>query len=508
MVDRKSYILIVIILSAGFSHELSAQSQDRKTKIEEAIKNLSSDSPEIRIAATRKLIELESDTEVEQLTKSHDAEVRMLSQKIIETVIVIRKFKMQGLYKKAPELVEMLVQSKRPKWPSLIGKHLNNNPKLLTSDEKKVLAYELLNDEVVAQRLKEVLSASLKAVEDEIWFYLAVFGHKEDWIRKTSGWGLKELSLSVNLKDAKKKELVKELVDYLEHADHKVRTFAGSLLCTLSENIDQDVLEKLVKTQIGKLRHRDLYMRFSATIILSYLSKNIKDKLCEDVVKALMSRLSDKEAEVRQGAAYALGYFIERLKEDLLEKVVKELRNKLKDTNSHVCVNAASSLARLGKNLEKGILENVVKATLGKIDNKNHFIRSKSASVLRSIAELLDGELFEKVVKELLGGFDDKTIRGSTVLFMGRVSGRLEGKLLQDVVKALVDILKMENLGLGDMTFLQSSLEKLAKRLDDKQLQGIITRIEKIKVKKNISRDIKIILFILREQKELLNKKR
>lgn len=454
---HKQWLDLLVTFLRKRQEELVQQEKERKKQIEKAIKELSDNDCNTRLAAMTKLIDLEADKEAEYLTKSTDFEVKTRAETVVKTVKFLQLFELQQVYKKEPALVEELaLESDKTKWVSLIGKLLNNNPKLLSMEQKKVFADRILKEKGI--RLfypffdTVVAKDEAKSLQLKTWLYRAALENENIEIVREACLAFERLAIT------------------------KVGTTGGPSL------LDAKIVKDAVKTLIVKIHSQDsATSEYASRALMSVVTQILKkDDMTKDIASSAITLLTDKDAEMCRRAANLLSCSFGYLDEKMIARAVEALV-------------AKSSLTKEDK--EKRAHGQIIKA------------------LCKAAQHLKKGQLADKLADVLLNPLKgkDTELRKCAILALGDLAPNLEGKQREKAVKYIV-------LNASDIALLYSytsgvlsptyhagaeALQKIASILEGTLLDNAIQIVEKIKIQ-----TVQEILVTLKKRKQELEQKK
>lgn len=204
------------------------------------------------------------------------------------------------------DLIKRLDLSSKPKteWASAIGEKINDNPKILTWQEKKLLASEMLKDKTVAEKLKSMATERITNY-NELWFYIEALGSKNDFTQEYAVWLVS--SAALRLSESKNNELAKSLIrKILESDQNDIFMIVFGRTGHLFTN--KQALRQIVKFTRAKIDSADERIELHAVWAIWQMASNLEEKeLLEPAARMALDKLNHKSTEIKNYAKLALG---------------------------------------------------------------------------------------------------------------------------------------------------------------------------------------------------------
>ncbi len=353
-----------------------------QAEIDEWLKGLSHDDPEVRDNSTKSLVQHMCLKQVEKLLGDDDAEVNLRAELIIKTIKLFETHKLTGLLKKNPGLCLGLASTDPSDWLDTISNTISEKPESLTYNEMNELA-KIAFDKLLNSRKRRLFQ---NPEEKYWWFYLVT-----DATTSPSGKHSPLAGVYKNLDGKTQDIIVESLIAMLST---ELQDTATSHLSTI-KNFSKKHLSLVVQKSIEKLPVKSFH--FALAQILSSLAQQLDKDEQKSVIEDLFKNLESSNMVIKEGSAILLPEIATVQATEiflrLLDRVEYEIHRKC--------------LRRLSRNLsttqQKEILESIMK-----ILDKETPPKSAVAAGLLSMSEHISGENLDQASEAMQKCLNDK----------------------------------------------------------------------------------------------------
>lgn len=424
--------------------------QDKNTQIEKFLKDLSSNDPDVRLAAMSSLIELEVEKELTAF-KSDDHEAITRAQLAIGTIDLLKNLpSLKKYWKENPSEIEGLVGANANTLIIFINDKLKKNPDELDQAVIKALAREILKDKEIVDKIRGT-SFGTRIDYDWYWLYIEALDHNDQNVRRLAAWAL---SLTVHKPEIKlSRQMIRQIIEKLKHSDRNVSTYASYSLMYMVDNgkIEGANLKELVQELLKNIVSKN--GESASDYLLSNIANKLGEKLADELAVFLIKNLDQKNDEMRTYIFSSLRNVIGKVDKKIAEKVANILLEKVNSKNVKDRAAVMRTLGSVCCAVKGELSKKILLAILESIQEGTEEVLNAAASSFGIVAlQFPKSEIVQKGIIELFKKLADKKASYSVDQVLRPISWSLEGELLK---KAIEIVEKLDKKTVGYDFFIQ-----------------------------------------------------